>query len=201
MLPGMMHEQFNKTGQQLARFAFFGLALAALWIIYAPNAASAQSGAQSNKPQATFKNWRLYVETDGANKQCFIVGEPNSSRPSNVRRGNIFLTIAHRPGQGVRNEVSVRIGYPFSEDSNPFARIGSDTFRFFTGVTAKTGAAEWAWLESLTDQPRMVTAMKRGNELVFKGTSKRGTLTTDSYSLLGVTAAMRALDAACPASK
>jgi hypothetical protein len=41
--------------------------------------------------------------------------------------------------------------------------------------------------------------MKRGNELVFKGTSARGTLTTDSYSLRGVTAAMKALDAACPA--
>ena len=201
MLPDMMQKEFNKTGQQLARLAFFGLALAALWIICAPNAALAQSGAQSKGPQATFKSWRLYVEGDGATKQCFIVGEPARTRPANVRRGDIFLTIAHRPGQGVRNEISVRIGYPFSEESNPFARIGSDTFRFFTGAKAKTGAAEWAWLESLTDQSRMVKAMKRGNELVFKGTSKRGTLTTDSYSLLGVTAAMRALDAACPASK
>jgi len=196
MLPGMIYRQFNKTGQPLVARAAFYMALAALWIISAPNTALAQS----DKPQATFKNWRLYVEGDGAAKQCFIVGEPTAMRPGNVRRGNTFLTIAHRPGQGVRNEVSVRIGYPFSADSNPFARIGSDTFNFFTGVKAKTGGDQWAWLESLTDQPRMVTAMKRGSELVFKGTSKRGTLTTDSYSLLGVTAAMRALDKACPTS-
>ena len=43
----------------------------------------------------------------------------------------------------------------------------------------------------------LVNAMKRGNELVFKGTSERGTLTTDSYSLKGVTAAMKAIDKAC----
>ena len=43
----------------------------------------------------------------------------------------------------------------------------------------------------------MVQAMRRGNELVFKGTSERGTLTTDSYSLKGVTAAMKAIDRAC----
>jgi hypothetical protein len=99
----------------------------------------------------------------------------------------------------VRNEISVRIGYPFSATSEPFARVGSDEYGFFTGVQVENGADEWAWLEKLDEQARLVTAMKRGNELVFKGTSARGTLTTDSYSLKGVTAAMKALDAACPA--
>ena len=62
-----------------------------------------------------------------------------------ARRGDVFVTVSHRPGAGVRNEVSVRIGYPFSAESNPFARIGSDTFAFFTGVRANTNAKEWAW--------------------------------------------------------
>ena len=151
------------------------------------------------EPTAVFSDWRLFVEgTDGA-KQCFIVGEPRRSQPGKVKRGGVFLTIAHRPGQGVRDEISVQIGYPFSTSSNPFAKVGSDQFDFFTGVQAQNGADDWAWLENLTDQPRLVNAMKRGNELIFKATSARGTLTTDSYSLRGVTAAMKALDAACPA--
>ncbi len=153
----------------------------------------------ANQAQAQFSDWRLFVEGSGQAKNCYIASEPKRSTPKNAKRGDIFLVISHRPGQGVRNELSVRIGYPFSATSEPFARIGSDEFGFFTGVEVQNGADEWAWLDKLDDQPRLVTAMKRGNELVFKATSARGTLTTDSYSLKGVTAAMKALDAACPA--
>ena len=153
----------------------------------------------STAPKAVYGDWRLFVHDSGQAKSCYIAGEPKRSTPKNARSGDIFMIIAHRPGQGVRNEVSVRIGYPFSATSEPFARVGADEYGFFTGVQVENGADEWAWLESLTDQPRLVTAMKRGNELVFKATSARGTLTTDSYSLRGVTAAMKALDAACPA--
>ena len=146
-----------------------------------------------------YGDWRLFANDSGQAKSCFIVGEPKSSTPKNARRGDIFLIVSHRPGQGVRNELSVRVGYPFSATSEPFARVGSDEYGFFTGVQVENGADEWAWLERLDDQARLATAMKRGNELVFKCTSARGTLTTDSYSLRGVTAAMKALDAACPA--
>jgi hypothetical protein len=34
--------------------------------------------------------------------------------------------------------------------------------------------------------------------MVVKGTSSRGTKTTDSYSLLGFTKAHKAIDTACP---
>ena len=155
--------------------------------------------AAAAEPVAQFKDWRLCVSGTAAAKQCYIVGEPKRMQPRNVKRGDTYLVVAHRPGQGVRNEISVRIGYPFSATSNPFAEIGADKYDFFTGVQAQNGADEWAWLVDLPDQPRLVAAMKRGNELIFKGTSARGTLTTDSYSLSGVTAAMKALDEACPA--
>ena len=156
------------------------------------------AAAHAKKPTATFKDWRLFVEGAGITRICYLVGEPRQRTPRKARRGDVFISVTHRPGQGVRNEVSVRIGYPFSAASEPFARIGSDEFAFFTGVQAQNGADEWAWGKDIDAQPRLINAMKRGNELVFKGTSARGTLTTDSYSLSGFTAAMRRLDAACP---
>ena len=155
--------------------------------------------AQAKQAEGTFADWRLFVEGTGGARHCYIVGEPRRSQPANVKRGEVFLTVSHRPGQGVRDEISVQVGYPFSASSNPFAKVGSDDFAFFTGVQAQNGADQSAWLEELADQPRLVNAMKRGSELIFKATSARGTLTTDSYSLRGVTAAMKALDAACPA--
>lgn len=148
---------------------------------------------------AIFSSWRLFVDGNGAARHCYIVGEPQRSQPRNVKRDDIFLTVSHRPGQGVRNEISVHVGYPISASSKPFAQVGSDQYAFFTGVQVQSGADAWSWLQDLADQPRLVTAMKRGSELIFKATSARGTLTTDSYSLRGVTAAMKALDAACPA--
>ena len=157
------------------------------------------AAAQTPQPTETFGDWRLFVDGTAAAKHCYLAGEPKRKQPAQARRGDVFLVIAHRPGQGVRNEVSVRVGYPFSATSKPFARIGTDEYGFFTGVQAQNGADEWAWLEKLDDQTRVVEAMKRGSELVFKATSARGTLTTDSYSLRGVTAGMKALDAACPA--
>ncbi len=160
---------------------------------------AASPGMAAAAPVGEYGDWRMFVSGSGQAKNCYIAGEPKRSTPENARRGDIFLIVSHRPGQGVRNEVSVRVGYPFSATSEPFARIGSDNYAFFTGAQVENGADEWAWLEKLDDQARLVTAMKRGNELVFKGTSARGTLTTDSYSLKGVTAAMKALDAACPA--
>lgn len=153
----------------------------------------------AGEPVNTFSSWRLFVDGSGAALHCYIVGEPQRSQPRNVKRGDIFFTISHRPGQGVRNEISVNTGYPISASSKPFAQVGSDEYAFFTGVQVQSGADAWSWLQNLDDQPRLVTAMKRGSELIFKATSARGTLTTDSYSLRGVTAAMNALDAACPA--
>ena len=164
------------------------------------------AGAQTSKAsfvlkgtlKGTYKDWRLFVDTDSAIKTCYIAGEPREMEPRNAKRGEVFLSVAHRPAQGVRNEINVRIGYPFSAISKPFAEIGADEFSFFTGVQAQNGADEAAWLAEISQQPRMVAAMKRGLWMIFKGTSARGTLTTDSYSLRGFTAAMRALDAACP---
>lgn len=175
----------------------FGFALLlTLNLIFIPTAQAQEADA----PIATFNQWRLFVEGSGLSKTCFIMGEPKQTAPSNVKRGDIFITLTHRPGQGVRNEIAVSAGYPFSAQSNPFVQIGSTEFNFFTGVQARNSADGWAWLRQLDQQAGLVSAMKRGKTLVFKGTSARGTITTDTYSLSGVTAATKALDAACPAS-
>ena len=57
------------------------------------------------------------------------------------------------------------------------------------------GAA--AWLASTGDESGFVAALKAGTQLVVRGTSQRGTNTTDTYSLRGVTAAMTEIDKAC----
>jgi len=48
---------------------------------------------------------------------------------------------------------------------------------------------ELAWTNSDEDDSRILAALKRGKEAVIVGMSSRGTKTTDTFSLLGVTAA------------
>jgi hypothetical protein len=43
----------------------------------------------------------------------------------------------------------------------------------------------------------MVGAMKAGASLIIEGRSQRGTYTRDTFSLIGVTAAINAIDEAC----
>ncbi|MFO1120388.1 MAG: invasion associated locus B family protein [Rhodospirillales bacterium] len=43
----------------------------------------------------------------------------------------------------------------------------------------------------------IVAAMKAGKAMIVRGTSARGTLTTDTYSLSGFSAALAAIDKAC----
>ncbi|MDX1424550.1 MAG: invasion associated locus B family protein, partial [Kiloniellales bacterium] len=43
----------------------------------------------------------------------------------------------------------------------------------------------------------IVKAMRAGSSMVVKGTSSRGTVTTDTYSLLGFSKAYAAISKAC----
>jgi hypothetical protein len=54
-----------------------------------------------------------------------------------------------------------------------------------------------AYAESEEDDVAMVRAMKRGRKMTVVGTSSRGTVTTDSYSLSGFTKTKNLIDKTC----
>jgi hypothetical protein len=90
----------------------------------------------------------------------------------------------------VVNEVSVIIGYPFKKNSDATVDIGSDSFSLFT-------SSDGAWVKDGDDERRLVAAMKRGVKMTVKGSSWRGTRTSDEFSLSGISAAVDAIDGAC----
>jgi hypothetical protein len=104
----------------------------------------------------------------------------------------------------VRNEVQTLVGYPMKPTDNSFFHQAIVDGKAYPMKSIPDDAAtsivdsEAAWLASTDDEAGFVTALKAGTQLVVKGTSGRGTQTTDTYSLSGVTAAMQAIDTACP---
>jgi invasion protein IalB len=86
--------------------------------------------------------------------------------------------------------VSVLVGYPLKQDSKVSVDIDGKTFSMFT-------KEDGAWVENIADESVLVDALKAGSKMVVKGTSRRGTNTTDQYSLSGVSAALDSVAKAC----
>lgn len=138
----------------------------------------------------SFKSWTAWKGSDANGLICYISSEPSSSKPDGVNRDPVHFLVVHRKGLGTKNEVQTLIGYALKKDSKPTAAIDAKTYPMIADGNG-------AWLASAADEAGFVSTMKTGTNLVVKGTSQRGTATTDTYTLAGVTAAMQAIDKAC----
>ena len=167
-----------------------GLLAGGLLVTQFSGLAFAQAAADATQ-LATFKTWTAWKGTDATGPVCYISSQPQGSEPANVKRSPIHFLIIHRKGMGTKNEVQTLIGYPFNTTSSgASATIDGKTFPMVTD-------GEGAWLADTSGEAAFVEAMKAGSTLTVKGTSQRGTNTTDTYSLGGVTAAMQEIDKAC----
>ncbi len=152
--------------------------------------ASGAAFAQSATPLGQFKDWGAYVAESGGGKVCYALSQPKSSEPSNVNRDPVYFFVTSRPGSGVKNEVSIIIGYPYKPDTTATVEIGDTTFTLFT-------KDDGAWVENAAEESNLVGAMRRGATMVIKGTSARGTATVDNYSLSGISAALDRIAQEC----
>ena len=134
----------------------------------------------------TFGDWEAYA-TNAGGQLCYIATLPTKSEGDYTRRGDIFLLVSHRPQDNSIGVVSLEAGYDYGAKSKVTATIGGKSYAMFPD-----GGHSFSY----EDAP-LVQAMIRGSNLVIKGTSSRGTLTTDTFSLSGFTAAYNAASKAC----
>lgn len=149
-------------------------------------------GAREPVKISEFRDWTAYSYSDDRGKICYAASQPKETEPRNVNRDPIFFMISTRPADSVRNEASVIIGYPIKADSKVAAIVDGETFTLFSD-------GDGAWVENPAEESALIAAMQKGRSLIVKGTSRRGTNTTDTYSLQGVTAALAAVAEECPA--
>jgi hypothetical protein len=142
----------------------------------------------------TFKDWHVYSAGKGKTRTCYALSEPKEMKPENVQRGDVFFLISSWPASKTVNQPSIVPGYQYAAKSKARVQVGSDTFDFFTMNEAGNGGA---WMADVANEKKLIAAMKRGSSMIITGTSARGTLTTDDYSLAGLSAALDKLGAAC----
>lgn len=189
MCPTHIFESENMLRRNLVRSAI--VAAFAMMTFAGP-----ASAADAPQLLGKFGNWTAYQFGAGANKICYVMGTPQASTPKTTR-GEVYFMITHRPQKKVYGEISMRAGYAFSKTSRPTAEIGKSKFRMFTGVSKGGESASWAWLEAVSDEPKLVKAMRGGSTMAIKGTPNKGAMVTDTYSLTGISAALNKIDGAC----
>jgi hypothetical protein len=153
-------------------------------------AGAASARAQEPTLLGEFGDWAAYTYTSGQGKVCYAVSIPKTTEPTGVNRDPVFFLISHFPKQGVHNEISTIIGYPFRKESTAQLTIGERTFDLFT-------SGDGAWADSAAKDREIVEALKKGSKMDLQGTSWRGTSTKDNYSLQGVSAAVQKIDEIC----
>ena len=145
------------------------------------------------------KNWTVY-QSKNVPLECGIISRPTESvntkdgKLAAVKRGEILLAVTIDPKlTGSRYLVSFQSGYPFKKDSTVTMRIDNRAFTLEIGKTDSD--SEWAWPPS--DDEVIVNAMKRGVNAVLTAVSRRNTDTKDTFSLLGVTEALKIAEERC----
>jgi invasion protein IalB len=172
------------------------LAKGLLWTTVTLALAGLPQGARAQADQPTllgsYGDWGAYSATPAGKKVCFALSKPKSSttNPAGRKRDPAYLFVSTRPAENVRNEVSVIIGYPFKEASDATAEIGTAKFAMYT---QKDGA----WIKNMAEEARMLDAMRKGSDITVKGTSARGTSSTDQFSLKGLPQALERAEQAC----
>ena len=139
-----------------------------------------------------YGDWGAYTASPGGKKICFVLAKPKSSKtePAGRSRDQAYMFISSRPTENVKNEVSVTIGYPFKTSSDATVEIGGAKFAMYT-------QNDGAWIKNVADEARMVDAMHKAADVTVKGTSGKGTNSTDQYSLKGLTQALERVDQEC----
>lgn len=158
----------------------------------APSAAAAAAGGAEPTLIGQFGTWGAYTATPNGKKVCFALAKPSSSKtnPPNRPRDPAYAFVSTRPSEKVVNEVSIMIGYALKPGSESTLEVGGGSYAMYT-------QGDGLWIKNAAEEERMVDAMRKSAEVTVKGVSAKGTETTDTFSLKGLSQALDRLSQDC----
>ncbi len=137
-----------------------------------------------------FDDWSAWQMQENGQRVCYMGVKARESSPRLSGRGDVILTVTHRPG--ARDQVSMMAGYAYPSGAEVQLRVNGAgaALPFYTSARAAFAREGRA----------VVAALRPGREVVAKGVPPRGDgQITDTFSLRGFGAAYEAISRACPA--
>ena len=144
------------------------------------------ASAQSVQSLGDFRDWAAYSASEGAGAVCFAMSKPTDVQPPVDGYTQAYLYLTHRPAENILNEINLVAGFDFAPDQPATLTVGGQTFDLFTQKDA-------AWLRDSSKNDDLAGAIRAGSSLVIEGTTDKGILVTETFSLSGATAASRAI--------
>ena len=138
----------------------------------------------------TFGDWTLFVDAKSPHLFCFVTSEPKSSEPADTAREAPRVYISAWPKDGVKGEVSFRLGFPTKKASEITASVPPAGFKLFA-------ADDRAYVQDATQELKLLDAMKKGAKVTISASTQTGVAVADNYSLSGLGQAMGQLQATC----
>ncbi len=141
--------------------------------------------AQTPKAIKQHKAWGAYTYDDArAGKICYILSIPTVKEPGDRDHGEVFFLVSQKPDGSGKFEPQVEVGYPLKSDADVTVTVDGKSFKMFSQKNN-------AWLTDVSQESDLVNAMRNGRSMKVAGVSVRGTQTSYTYSLSGVTAALK----------
>jgi hypothetical protein len=155
-------------------------------------AATAAAGGAEPTLIGQFGTWGAYTAVPNGKKVCFALAKPSASKtnPPNRPRDPAYAFVSTRPAEKVINEVSVMIGYTLKPGSESTLEVGGAAYAMYT-------QGDGIWIKNAAEEERMVDAMRKAADVIVKGVSAKGTETTDTFSLKGLSQALDKLAQDC----
>jgi len=139
-----------------------------------------------------YGDWGAYTASPAGKKVCFALAKPanSSTSPPNRPRDPAWMFVSTRPAEKVKDEVSVIFGYGLKPNSDANIEVAGGSYAMYT-------QADGAWVKNAAEEPKLVETMRKGQDLTVKGTSAKGTVSTDVYSLKGLSLALDKVGQEC----
>lgn len=147
-------------------------------------------GAEQMTHAGTYGDWSLMTDGSAPHLFCFVTSEPKSSAPGDSQRQPPRAYISAWPKDGIRAEVSFRMGFKIKKNTPGLATVSPTGARLF-------GSGDRAYVSDSTRELKLVEAMRKGSTMTVAATPDAGAAVTDTYSLNGVETALQKLQETC----
>lgn len=130
-----------------------------------------------------FDDWGVYSYQSKGNTVCYALSVPKTMEPSGIDHGKNYFLLSPGGGKGGGFVPEAVAGYEL--------RPGGTSINIAGRSFSMLSKGNSAWVQDEAQEPVLVNAMRGGSDMTVNAMSKRGTATRYTYSLSGITAALK----------
>jgi invasion protein IalB len=142
------------------------------------------------KLAGTHGDWTVYTRGSGGERICYVLSEAQAKSPTSVNHGDVYFMVSNWENGAATEQPSFLAGYSLKTTRAPKAQVGGTALTMFA-------ADNEAFISESSNERKLVSQMRAGSTMTVSAVSQRGTQTRYTFSLKGVSAALRQAKTAC----